>query len=330
MPPRPRERSARGPAPRAARHRAPPPAIAPTKPSRNSRRWRRRGRARRPRTWIWAPCSSSSAAGRRRRPPCARRSISLRARSRPAFQARAGPGAAAAVGGGRSAAYREAVRLKPRHALAHFRLGLMCRRQDKRAEEEAALRRAVDIAPALADAHVDLAGNAGASGAPCRGRGRDTAWPSRRPAPRDRLRGPGRSSPCPRVASTRRRAPSPSAHLYDLRRLRSLVHLADALRRARRFGEAAARYREAIRQRPGLARLHGCLGLALWRLRRHSEAAAAWRDAARLDPERGLWHRWHGVALDRMGRLPEAVAAFGRRPEREWRRRRRPGWGSPR
>jgi tetratricopeptide (TPR) repeat protein len=93
------------------------------------------------------------------------------------------------------------------------------------------------------------------------------------------------------------------AHLYDPRRLRSLVHLADALRRARRFGEAAARYREAIRQRPGLARLHGCLGLALWRLRRHSEAAAAWRDAARLDPERGLWHRWHGVALDPLNPL---------------------------
>src|SRR5262249_58800605 len=66
------------------------------------------------------------------------------------------------------------------------------------------------------------------------------------------------------------------AHRYDPRRLRSLVHLADALRRARRFTEAAARYREAIRQRPGLARLHGSLGLSLWRLRRQSEAGAAW------------------------------------------------------
>src|SRR5262249_56232328 len=86
-------------------------------------------------------------------------------------------------------------------------------------------------------------------------------------------------------------------HRYDPRRLRSLVHLADALRRARRFTEAAARYREAIRQRPGLARLHGSLGLSLWRLRRQSEAGAAWRGGARPPTHPGPSRRPRRAAL---------------------------------
>src|ERR1700716_4181440 len=45
------------------------------------------------------------------------------------------------------AAYAEAARLKPGHGIAHLRQALMCRRQARTHDEEAALRRAVACVP---------------------------------------------------------------------------------------------------------------------------------------------------------------------------------------
>ncbi len=52
----------------------------------------------------------------------------------------------------------------------------------------------------------------------------------------------------------------------------------------KRYPEAEAAFREAIRLDPANADAHGNLGIVLGELKRYREAEAAFREAIRLDP----------------------------------------------
>ena len=78
----------------------------------------------------------------------------------------------------------------------------------------------------------------------------------------------------------------------------------------RRYADAEAASREAIRLDPGLAIAHNNLGAALRRLSRYPEAEAALREAIRLDPGLAIAHYSLGDVLDELGRSREAEAAL--------------------
>jgi tetratricopeptide (TPR) repeat protein len=87
--------------------------------------------------------------------------------------------------------------------------------------------------------------------------------------------------------------------------------LADFLEDERRFGEALAHAREAVRLRPGAAVTHGALGNAFAALGRHGEAVAAYREALGLGSDQPEIPYNLGNSLAALGRHGEATAAFG-------------------
>jgi len=78
----------------------------------------------------------------------------------------------------------------------------------------------------------------------------------------------------------------------------------------RRFKEAEAMFREAIRRKPDYFLAHYNLGFVLRHQKRAKEAEAAGREAIRLNPGHPLAHNNLGVALMDQGRIKEAEAAF--------------------
>ncbi len=78
----------------------------------------------------------------------------------------------------------------------------------------------------------------------------------------------------------------------------------------RRYPEAEAAAREAIRLDPTSANAHGLLGDALLGQARYAEAAAAAREAVRLDPKLAPAHAVLGDALRRAGDVPSARVAL--------------------
>jgi tetratricopeptide (TPR) repeat protein len=88
------------------------------------------------------------------------------------------------------------------------------------------------------------------------------------------------------------------------------VERGNLLLNQRRFADAEAAYREAIRLDPGLAVAHNNLGNVLEATQRYGEAEAAYREAIRLYPGFALAHQNLGIALKRLKRYPEAETAF--------------------
>jgi len=78
----------------------------------------------------------------------------------------------------------------------------------------------------------------------------------------------------------------------------------------RRYADAEAAFREAIRLDPGLAVARNNLGSVLDATKRYDEAVAAYREAICLDPGLAMAHHNLGVALRQFKRYPEAEAAF--------------------
>jgi Flp pilus assembly protein TadD len=83
-------------------------------------------------------------------------------------------------------------------------------------------------------------------------------------------------------------------------------NLGDALMHLRRYTDAEAAYREAIRLDPDMACAHSDLGYLLQTTHRYLQAEEEYREALRLDPE-------DPVALSNLDEIMRARQAPGRR-----------------
>jgi Flp pilus assembly protein TadD/tRNA A-37 threonylcarbamoyl transferase component Bud32 len=83
----------------------------------------------------------------------------------------------------------------------------------------------------------------------------------------------------------------------------------NALFKQRRYGAAAAAYREAIRLKPDYPEAHHNLGVTLSNQGRSREAEEAVRESIRLKPDTPLSHLSLGIALSAQGRYKEAEEA---------------------
>jgi Flp pilus assembly protein TadD len=80
--------------------------------------------------------------------------------------------------------------------------------------------------------------------------------------------------------------------------------------KARRYEEAIASIREAIRREPRLAGLYKNLGVAYINWSRPAEALEPLRQALKLEPDCGQCHFYLGVANTELGRHAEATKAY--------------------
>jgi serine/threonine-protein kinase len=172
------------------------------------------------------------------------------------------------------AAYRQAIRLKPDYAEAHYNLGVILNGQGRHKEAEAAYRQAIRLKPDDHDAHANL-------GIALNGQGRH------------------KEAVAACQAAVRLKPDDPNAH----------NNLGAVLNDQGSYKEAEAACRAAIRLKPDLPQAHNNLGAALGRQGRHKEAEAACRTAIRLKPDHHLAHHHLGVLLNRQGRHKEAEAA---------------------
>ncbi len=88
------------------------------------------------------------------------------------------------------------------------------------------------------------------------------------------------------------------------------MNLAVALQRAGRNDDAIAAYREAVRLGPGNPLTHYNLGVALGQRRDHRGAIAAYREAVRLAPGDPRFRYGLGFALEQAGRPQEAAVEY--------------------
>ncbi|MEH2003728.1 tetratricopeptide repeat protein [Nostoc sp.] len=92
----------------------------------------------------------------------------------------------------------------------------------------------------------------------------------------------------------------------------SLINEADRLREAKKFEEAAVKYKAALRLDPNSIIAHNNLGLALYTQGKLEEAITAYQKALEIDPNYALAHSNLGAALKNQGKLSEAIAAYQR------------------
>ncbi|CAM2138721.1 protein O-GlcNAc transferase [Paraburkholderia tropica] len=171
---------------------------------------------------------------------------------------------------------REAVAADPRHADAWHQLGVALARQQRHAEGEQAIRRALAVR----------------EGGAYR---RDLAWT---------LLWQGRDEAA--VESYL------SAVLQGVREARLFNNLGNLLKKRQDLADAEAAYRAAIETDPHYAFAFGNLAVLLAETGRDEEAEACLRRALELDPQAA--HAWqcYGGLLERQNRLDEAEAAYAR------------------
>jgi protein O-GlcNAc transferase len=173
------------------------------------------------------------------------------------------------------AGYRDAIRRQPNHAAAHCNLGNTLRDLGRPREAEDQYRAAIRIDPDLGVAHFNL-GN----------------------VLKD-LERPGE-------AETRYR--DVIRLMPDL--VEAHYNLANTLKQLERPDEAEASYREALRRKPDHVKAHNNLGNLLRDVGRLGEAEIAYREAIRLKPDYAEAHNNLGVLLHQIGRLRDAEASY--------------------
>jgi Flp pilus assembly protein TadD len=171
---------------------------------------------------------------------------------------------------------REAVAADPRHADARHQLGVALARQQRHAEGEQAIRRALAVR----------------EGGAYR---RDLAWT---------LLWQGRDEAAVEAYL--------SAVLQGVREARLFNNLGNLLKKRQDLADAEAAYRAAIETDPHYAFAFGNLAVLLAETGRDEEAEACLRRALELDPQAA--HAWqcYGGLLERQNRLDEAEAAYAR------------------
>lgn len=90
----------------------------------------------------------------------------------------------------------------------------------------------------------------------------------------------------------------------------AMIDLGEAVVHQGRLDEGLAWYRAALRKKPDLAEAHHRIGIVYLGLRRFDLAADAERRAVELDPESAEAHSNLGTALSYLGRTEEALPAF--------------------
>jgi Flp pilus assembly protein TadD len=173
------------------------------------------------------------------------------------------------------AAYREAIRINPQNANAHFNLGILLAEQGCAVEAEAAYREAIRINPQDALAHNNLGFLLAEQG---RAVEAEAAY-------REAIR-------------------------IDPRNALTHINLGNLLAEQGRAVQAEAAYREAIRINPQDADLHNNLGILLKKQGRAVQAEAAYREAIRINPQDALALNNLGALLAEQARPLEAEAAF--------------------
>jgi serine/threonine-protein kinase len=177
--------------------------------------------------------------------------------------------------GAGTAAFREAIRLRPNFAEAYNNLACALNNLGRHDEAEAACEKALHYMPDCGRAYNNL-------GIALADQGR---------------------YPEAEAAYQRAIALEPDAPLCYYNRG---VTLADQ----GRYPEAEAALREAIRLQPDHQVAHNSLGIVLYRQGRSREAEAAYREAIRLQPDHHVAHYNLGTLLVERRRLKEAEAAY--------------------
>jgi tetratricopeptide (TPR) repeat protein len=187
---------------------------------------------------------------------------------------------------------REAIRLRPDDAAAHFALGLvLCDGAHDYTAAAAEFREVIRLKPDLAEAHSNL-GNA--------------------------LHDQGKlDEAINEVREAIRLKPDFAGAHYDL---------GAVLGHQGKLDEAVAAYREAIRLKPDYAGADYNLGNALGQQGKVAESIAAYREATRLKPDLAEAHCSLGLALSQLGQFREALAELRRGHELS---SKRAGWPYP-
>ncbi|CAG9239697.1 Putative O-linked N-acetylglucosamine transferase (SPINDLY family) [Paraburkholderia tropica] len=171
---------------------------------------------------------------------------------------------------------REAVDADPRHADAWHQLGVVLARQQRHAEGEQAIRRAL----ALSESGTYR---------------RDLAWT---------LLWQGRDEAAVEAYL--------SAVLQGVREARLFNNLGNLLKKRHDLADAEAAYRAAIETDPAYAFAIGNLAVLLSEAGRDEEAEACFRRALDLEPQAANLWQCYGAMLEHQHRLDEADAAYAR------------------
>ncbi|MBF0294198.1 MAG: glycosyltransferase family protein [Magnetococcales bacterium] len=174
--------------------------------------------------------------------------------------------------------YRKILRITPRqpaHAIVWYNLGTLLASQERSREAETALRAAIDLQPALVEAHNNLGILL---------------------QKQERLA---------EAESSSRQALRLRPGMRD-----ALVNLGVVLRKQKRYQEAEAVYREILQQDPGHVDAIANLGVLLHAMQRYPEAETAYREALRRNPNHvdALFNL--GIQLWEEKRFTEAEAAY--------------------
>jgi Tfp pilus assembly protein PilF len=177
------------------------------------------------------------------------------------------------------ASYRQAIRLAPENAVAHFNLGSALRRHGKVEEAIACYHKAIALNPRSVDPLVNL------GGVLCDVKG-DYAG----------------AITCFQKALS-----------LDPRSTKAHNNLGIALTKQGKVDEALASFRRAIAIDPKFARAHTELGVILCNIKQDYEGAiAAFHQAIRFAPASAWAWTCLGIALRKQGKLDEAIPAFRR------------------
>jgi Flp pilus assembly protein TadD len=173
------------------------------------------------------------------------------------------------------AAYRQAVRLEPQNALAHYGLGVAYSRKGENEQAIAAYREAIRLQPEHADAHYGLGV---ASGHLSQNEQAVTAY-------REAIRlNPGLAD----------------AH-YNLGMIYARLRLEE---------QAIAAFREAIRLQPTDALAHYGLGVIYAKRGQNDQAMEVYREAIRLNPNHAEAYTGLGVIYSRTRQDDQAIEAY--------------------
>src|SRR5438093_1590149 len=174
-----------------------------------------------------------------------------------------------------AAEYREALRINPGLAQAHYNLGVALKRLGNVDEAIEEYQEALRLQPDLAQAHHALGKALDDQGK------RDAAVDEYREAVRiDPNYGP--------------------AH----------YNLGLALKEQGKLVDAIAEYRDALRVNPHDAEAYNNLGIALEEQGNFDEAIQEYRDALRINPNDALLHNNLGVAIGDQGKLDQAIEQY--------------------
>jgi tetratricopeptide (TPR) repeat protein/serine/threonine protein kinase len=241
------------------------------------------------------------------------------------------------------AEFREALRLRPGWAMAHYDLGTALLHQRKWPEAETHLREAVRLQPEYAQAHANLGNSLENQGKLAQAEAQYREALRLRPddpayAPmlgqflsqqnkraeaeavyREALgRNPGFTKARLRLGyvlmmqgkRTEAEKQYREASERDPKESSGHIGLGNALSQQAKWAEAEAAYRNAVRFQPEDGEARARLGLFLAGRGRLAEAEAEYREAARLKPQEAAYHNWFGDVLQQQNKLAEAEFEF--------------------